>query len=135
MPSASGARCRHSGFSAPRRQKKHQRSSRHESPGERAGQQSGRQMPRPRARIARVDIGVHQAVERHGGRPRAHHRDHDPQDLPAETSGTANPIFAKASSAPVSANGRAKTECSNLIMSSVSRSLRQKPLLGGHDRY
>src|SRR5579862_2174702 len=33
-----------------------------------------------------------------------------------------NPLSRNASRAPVSANGRAKTECSNLIISSVKRS-------------
>ena len=40
----------------------------------------------------------------------------------------AKPHSRQASSAPVSANGRANTECSNLIISSVSRVFRQKEL-------
>ena len=39
-------------------------------------------MAHPGARIARVDLGVHQAVERHGGRARAHHGHHDPEQFP-----------------------------------------------------
>jgi serine/threonine protein phosphatase PrpC len=35
-------------------------------------------MAHARARVARVDRRVHQAVERHGRRPRAHHGHHDP---------------------------------------------------------
>src|ERR1051325_5075031 len=40
------------------------------------------------------------------------------------------PSSRKASKAPVRANGRAKTECSNLIISSVKR--RRFPIIGEH---
>ncbi len=36
------------------------------------------------ARIARVDIGVDEAVERHGRRARPDHRHHDPGDFAPE---------------------------------------------------
>ena len=36
------------------------------------------------ARIAAVDGRIHQPVERHGGGARAHHRDHDPDQLAAD---------------------------------------------------
>ena len=84
-------------------------------------------MARPGSRIARVDIGVHHAVERH--RRRARRQPSRRRSTGASNQGppSANPSSRKASSAPVSANGSANTECSNLIMSSVSRSLRKKP--------
>ena len=81
----------------------------------------GGQMAHLRARIARVDVRVQQAVERHGGRARR--PPSPPRSRPASTPArrVAKPPSRKASSAPVSAKGRAKTECSNLIMSSVRR--------------
>jgi hypothetical protein len=81
------------------------------------------------AGIAGVDVGIQNAVEGHRSRPRAHHGNHDPDQLYAKSVGQLEMAFPNASSAPVSAKGKAKTECSNLIISSVSRSRFQKAMI------
>ena len=48
----------------------------------RARQRAGRELPRRRARVARVDLGVDEPVEPHRERPRADHRDRDPGHRP-----------------------------------------------------
>ena len=60
---------------------KTQRPDRDESPGEPARKHARRQMPHLGPRIARVDVGVQHAVERHGDRSRRHHCHHDPAEL------------------------------------------------------
>ena len=63
---------------------------------------------------------VQNAIERHGGRTGAHHRHHDPEHLPERERQPGVMHSRNASSAPVSAKGSAKTECSNLIISRLS---------------
>src|SRR5262249_45450864 len=46
-----------------------------------ARKRSGRQLALRRARIAHVDVGVDQSVQTHGGRPRTHHREGDPDEV------------------------------------------------------
>jgi hypothetical protein len=62
------------------REHENQRGGGHESPAEPARQQTCGNVARPSARIPRIDIGIHQAVEGHRGGPRSDHRDHDPGD-------------------------------------------------------
>jgi len=82
-------------------------------------------MPHFRARVARVDIGVEQTIEGHRDERAAtiattiHSRR---VDKPSRVKA----FSRQASSAPVSAKGSAKTECSNLIISSVRRILWRK---------
>ena len=52
-----------------------------ESPGETAREQAGGQMAHAGARVAGVQIGIHQAVEGHGGGARGYHGHHDPGQL------------------------------------------------------
>ena len=74
--------------------------------------------------FSRVVAHVRDAIDRHRERPRADHGDDDPRDLPPRgprgTASVACTVRA-ASSAAVSANGSAKMECSNLIISSTVR--------------
>ena len=78
-----------------------------------------------RAAVSRVDIRIQNAVKGHRRRPCRYHRNHNPQEA-APKSGIWKLASRNASKAPVNANGRANTECSNLIISRVSRSLFQK---------
>jgi hypothetical protein len=71
-------------------------------------------------RICGVEIDIDDAIEGHRGGPCSEHGDGDPDDLPRPGRPSA------ASIAPRKANGRAKSVCSNLIISSVVTSLFQK---------
>ena len=62
----------------------HQHRNRGKSPGEPRAQDSCRNVPHAGSRIARVDIGVEDSIERHGSRARADHRHHDPKQLESE---------------------------------------------------
>ena len=66
---------------AARGQEEHGGPEHDESPGEPAREEPGGKMPRPGAGIAGVDIGVQDAVKRHGDRPRRDHRQDDPGQL------------------------------------------------------
>src|SRR5947199_109281 len=63
----------------PRGQEEHTGGSDHKSPSEAPAELAGGQVAHPGARIARVDLGIDQAIECHRGRAGAHHRDDDPQ--------------------------------------------------------
>ena len=69
-----------------RGQDEDQRRNYDETPREARREQPGGDVAQPGARIAGVDVGVDEAVERHGGRARPDHRDHDPAQLAPQLS-------------------------------------------------
>src|SRR5580692_9891024 len=80
-------------------EKEEGRGSRDEGPGEAAAEQSGGQMAAPGARIARVYVLIHQAVEGHGGGAGADHRGDNPGQLSPDAGATESGV-AKCQQSP-----------------------------------
>ena len=73
----------------------------------RHAQHAARNLALPRARIARVDLAIDDAIEAHRREARAGEREHDPADI-----APASPARRyDASTTPTSANGSANTVC------------------------
>ena len=77
-------------------------------------------MPGLGAGVSAVNAGIHQTVERHGRGTRPHHRHDDPED-PARNFCGGEAALAKGQERPRQGKWQGKTECSNLIISSVRR--------------
>ena len=105
-----------------RSQNKDQRHEHSKAGDEAAAQQTGRNRARRSSRIGGVQAGIGPAIERHGSGSRGDHANHNPENF-----GPGRPTGA-ASIAPERAKGRAKIECSHLIISSVVPTLRNNAM-------